>query len=231
MYQIMGFNRIFREENCFHNPRRIIRVIQLIMIQLVYLFMDVHWKFVSFRMNCRTNEEVLCQLKDAALKFRGCFQAVCEPRSVPVGGGWLVRRVVVSMVCGRQGVVVLEPTYRASKWPSVPSLPLTFLPSLFLPLHFPPSLFISSTFQICRSLSLSCSSHRFHIFTFSPILFTSHPSFALYIDHGNEWLFHDVFWIDSLKQARIWSTICINYFITSIPRRKWSKQIGISVWN
>lgn len=52
--------------------------------------------------------------EDAALKFRGCFQAVCEPRSVPIG-----RRGLVSpqggMVCSRQGVVVLEPTYRVSK--------------------------------------------------------------------------------------------------------------------
>lgn len=71
--------------------------------------------FVRSRANCATNEEVLRRRpEDAALKFRGCFQAVCEPRRVPIG-----RRGLVSpqggMVCGRQGVVVLEPTYRASK--------------------------------------------------------------------------------------------------------------------
>lgn len=45
-----------------------------------YIFFTGIWS-VRLRANCTTNKEILRQSKDAALKFRGCFQAVCEPRS------------------------------------------------------------------------------------------------------------------------------------------------------
>jgi len=77
-------------------------------------FPNIFTEVWTIRWFTRELHEVLGQPKDAALKFRGCFQAVCEPRSIPIG-----RRGLVSpkgdMVCARQGVVVLEPTYRDSK--------------------------------------------------------------------------------------------------------------------
>lgn len=121
-------------------------------------FLRAYGRKVRLRGNFTTKEntkEVLRQPKDAALKFRGCFQAVCElPRSVPHRRGrrgWVSQKGGV--VRGRQGVVVLEPTYRASKWPSV------FLPFLFSSL----ALFIPSTFQIRQSsLPLPLSLTFFH---------------------------------------------------------------------
>lgn len=208
-------------------PRRIIRVI--FNISCVSFFTDVHQWSISLRANCKINEEVLCQSKDAALKFRGCFQAVCEPRSVPIEGGWLVRRVVWCAV-DRAWSSLNLPIELRSDPPFPRSLSLSYPPFLSLRI-LPPSLFISSTFQIFRSFSLSCSSHRSHIFIFSAILFPSHPPFALCIGHGNKRLLHDVVLIGSLRQSRIWPTICMNYFLDeSIPRRKWrSEQIRTSV--
>lgn len=60
-------------------------------------FTNIWPRSVRLRTNCTANEEVFCQPKDIALKFRGCFQAVCESPGVPIGGGWLVRRVVWCM--------------------------------------------------------------------------------------------------------------------------------------
>lgn len=144
------FNQISGEKNFIRN---FLRNICVISVTPRAFFTNIWPRSVRLRANCTANEEVLRQ-RDVALKFRGCFQAVCEPRGVPTG-----RRGLVSpesgMVCGRQGVVVLEPTYRATKWPSA-SLSV-FLP-LSLSLSLSSSLLIPSTFQIHRSFSPSLSS-------------------------------------------------------------------------
>lgn len=91
--------------------------------------------------NKRPNVAVLCRLEDAALKFRGCFQAICELRREHRQRER--ERVVERVVCGRQGVVVLEPTYTALR-PTILSLFLILLtrvrPSSFL---LPPFLCLS----------------------------------------------------------------------------------------
>ena len=107
--------------------------------------------------NKRANVAVLCRLEDAALKFRGCFQAICELRSEHQQKGKRERerereRVAERVVYGRQGVVVLEPTYTALRaailslflillsdyQPLLPSShPFSFL-SLFAPLPASP---------------------------------------------------------------------------------------------
>lgn len=144
------------------------------------IFLRAYGRKVRLRGNFTTkenDEEILRQPKDAALKFRGCFQAVCElPRSVPHRRGrrgWVSQKGGV--VRGRQGVVVLEPTYRASKWPSV------FLPFL----SFPPSLcsFLRPSRSVNPpSIPLSLSS----TLTFFFVLSTSHSPFAFLTDYENE---------------------------------------------
>lgn len=80
------------------------------------------WRFgkcsVAIRINfyARISEQtsdtfaILCRVEDAALKFRGCFQAICELRSEkqPRGRGSAREGGVHH---SRQGVVVLEPIY------------------------------------------------------------------------------------------------------------------------
>lgn len=102
----------------------------------------------------RANVAVLCRLEDAALKFRGCFQAICELRSEHQKGGRGRERegVAERVAYGRQGVVVLEPTYAALRAAILPlflilssgyeplppsSHPVPFL-SLFAPLRASP---------------------------------------------------------------------------------------------
>lgn len=191
---------------------------------------------VGLRANCRMIEEVLCQAKDAALKFRGCFQAVCEPRSVSTGGGWLVRRGVAWCAVDRAWSSLNLPIELRSDPPFPHSLSLCYPPFLFLRTSLLRSSFLrpSRSVDPFLSLSLLLFSHfsvsHFH-FLPPPILFTSHPSFALCRDRGNERLLRDVLLIGSLRQPRIWSTICMNYFLDeSIPRQKWiNEQTGISI--
>lgn len=57
----------------------------------------------------RCSSILLPRIEDAALKFRGCFQAICELRSENQQGE--DQRVVCT---SRQGVVVLEPIYPTS---------------------------------------------------------------------------------------------------------------------
>lgn len=93
-----AFTWIFwREKSC---PQFFVKYARDFWISCIF-FMGI-W-YVRLRANCTINEKALRQSKDAALKFRGCFQAVCEPRSVPIGrrGGWLVRRVVWQTGRGR----------------------------------------------------------------------------------------------------------------------------------
>lgn len=88
----------------------------------------------------RCSSILLPRIEDAALKFRGCFQAICELRSENQQGE--DQRVVYT---SRQGVVVLEPIYPTSllrhislslsssrsfpSFLSLPQLPLTFSPT------------------------------------------------------------------------------------------------------
>lgn len=90
---------------------------------------------------------LLPRIEDAALKFRGCFQAICELRSENQQGE--DQRVVYT---SRQGVVVLEPIYPTSllrhislslsssrsfpSFLSLPQLPLTFSPTFTASLRF-----------------------------------------------------------------------------------------------
>lgn len=87
---------------------------------------------------------LLPRIEDAALKFRGCFQAICELRSENQQGE--DQRVVCT---SRQGVVVLEPIYPTSLLRHIslslslilPLFPFLSLcpnfPSLSLPLSLP----------------------------------------------------------------------------------------------
>lgn len=87
---------------------------------------------------------LLPRIEDAALKFRGCFQAICELRSENQQGE--DQRVVYT---SRQGVVVLEPIYPTSLLRHIslslslilPLFPFLSLcpnfPSLSLPLSLP----------------------------------------------------------------------------------------------
>lgn len=93
----------------------------------------------------RCSSILLPRIEDAALKFRGCFQAICELRSENQQGE--DQRVVCT---SRQGVVVLEPIYPTSllrhislshppalSLPfSLPQLPLTFSPTFTASLRF-----------------------------------------------------------------------------------------------
>lgn len=90
----------------------------------------------------RCSSILLPRIEDAALKFRGCFQAICELRSENQQGE--DQRVVYT---SRQGVVVLEPIYPTSllrhislSHPPALSLPFSLcpnFPSLSLPLSLP----------------------------------------------------------------------------------------------
>lgn len=90
----------------------------------------------------RCSSILLPRIEDAALKFRGCFQAICELRSENQQGE--DQRVVCT---SRQGVVVLEPIYPTSllrhislSHPPALSLPFSLcpnFPSLSLPLSLP----------------------------------------------------------------------------------------------
>lgn len=89
---------------------------------------------------------LLPRIEDAALKFRGCFQAICELRSENQQGEDGGQRVVCT---SRQGVVVLEPIYPTSLLRHIslsfslilPLFPFLSLcpnfPSLSLPLSLP----------------------------------------------------------------------------------------------
>lgn len=95
----------------------------------------------------RCSSILLPRIEDAALKFRGCFQAICELRSENQQGE--DQRVVYT---SRQGVVVLEPIYPTSllrhislslsssrsfpSFLSLPQLPLTFSPTFTASLRF-----------------------------------------------------------------------------------------------
>lgn len=99
----------------------------------------------------RCSSILLPRIEDAALKFRGCFQAICELRSENQQGEDGGQRVVCT---SRQGVVVLEPIYPTSllrhislslslsssrsflSFLSLPQLPLTFSPTFTASLRF-----------------------------------------------------------------------------------------------
>lgn len=93
---------------------------------------------------------LLPRIEDAALKFRGCFQAICELRSENQQGEDGGQRVVCTS--SRQGVVVLEPIY-----------PTSLLRHISLSLSHPPVLSLPS-FSLCPnfpSLSLPLSLPRY----------------------------------------------------------------------
>lgn len=178
-------------------------------------FTNIWPRSVRLRANCTANEEVLCQPKDAALKFRGCFQAVCETPGVPIGWRGLVTPEG-GMVYGRQGVVVLEPTYRATEWPSAF---LSFFFSLFRALFFPPHPFDLPDPPIFFSLTLLIILVPLLPYPRSSIHF---PPFICFAHRPrNERLPRDVLLIGSLRQPRIRRAICMNYFSSlddSLPR-------------
>lgn len=77
--------------------------------------------------NKRCSSILLPRIEDAALKFRGCFQAICELRSENQQGEDGGQRVVCT---SRQGVVVLEPIYPTSLLRHI-SLSLSLILPLF----------------------------------------------------------------------------------------------------
>lgn len=106
----------------------------------------------------RCSSILLPRIEDAALKFRGCFQAICELRSENQQGE--DQRVVCT---SRQGVVVLEPIYPTSL---LRHISLSHPPALSLPFSLCPN-FPS------LSLPLSLTSLRFTL---------GHPLFALHTE-------------------------------------------------